>query len=170
MRDAVLIFIAIILAMAIGGYLFLYDGKGLKTPFDEEGPLIAAASYTTIQEGQNSGSLDRRTNLRIKSDEELFELWRMVFGANAPAIPLIDFSSEEIIAVFDGTHSTGGYKVEVTDITDEGGKRVVHIRRTAPGENCQVTTGITSPYQIVRVKKTLLPVTKEEETVLNHCP
>ena len=168
MRDALVIFIAIILSIVIGGYLFMNGGTQFNTP-----PGVAIettdSSVMILAEGQNSGSVDRRTNYRIMTDVELQELWTMVHGQSGPGVPNIDFSEYEVIAIFDGTHSSGGYDVDITDITDANGVRAVHILRQSPGDNCAVTEAITSPFQIVRVSKSPLPISKEEEVRVNEC-
>jgi hypothetical protein len=171
MRDALIIFISIIAAMAIGGYLFLNGTPSTLAPAPES-PVVddRSESFNVLIQGQDAGSLTRRTNYRIVDDVELVELWRMIYGTSGPALPIIDFTRYEVIGVFDGSHSTGGYGVSVTGILDQDGTRIVRIRREVPGETCIVTQGLTSPFQLVRVEKTNLPITREEETVTNVCP
>ena len=166
MRDAIIIFVAIILAMTIGSYLF-FNGKPTLSPSEETFVPKFDDSFLVLYEGQDSGTIARRTNFRITSEEEYSELWTLVNGGGSR--PHVDFGRHEVLAVFDGTHSSGGYKVSVTDVNDEDGVRTIHIRREAPGDDCAVTEAITSPFQIVRVSKSSLPVTKAEETVTTTC-
>jgi len=131
--------------------------------------LVPDSAFSVLAEGQDSGSVTRRTNFRIQTEEEFEELWRMVYGSSGPARPPIDFNKREVLAVFDGTHSTGGYDVDVTDIKDDNGRRFIRIRRTSPGDECVVTHAITSPFEIVSVEKSNLSITKEEELVVTEC-
>ena len=164
MRDAIIIFVAIILSIVIGGYLYLNGGPAFNgEPLNM--PIQSQSSFTVLAEGQDSGGVDRRTNFRITSDEELRGLWSLIYGTDGPAIPPVDFSKDEVIAVFDGSHSSGGYRVEVTELTDADGKRTVHITRYAPGDDCVVSDAITSPFEIIRVARTDLPLAKEEAQV-----
>lgn len=164
MRDAIIIFVAIILAIVIGGYLYLNGGEAFNgSPIQVS--VQPQSSFTVLAEGQDSGSVDRRTNFRIMSDEELRELWSMLYSTGGPAVPSVDFSKSEVIAVFDGSHSSGGYRVEVTDVADADGKRTVRITRHAPNDDCAVTSAITSPFQIISVPKSELPLAKEEVQV-----
>ncbi|MEA2701825.1 MAG: hypothetical protein QOE22_534 [Candidatus Parcubacteria bacterium] len=170
MRDALIIFVAIILAIVIGGYLFLNGGPefnpgSIALPQSQQ----PASSFWVLAEGQDAGGVDRRTNFRIMTDDEFRALWSLVYGTGGPAVPAVDFSKDEVIAVFDGSHSSGGYRVEVTGVTDAEGKRTVSILREMPGEDCTVTAGITSPFQIVRVPKTSLPLAKEEQSRTRRC-
>jgi hypothetical protein len=168
MRDALVIFVAIILAIVIGGYLYLNGGpKFSARPATEL--LQPKASFTVIAEGQDSGNVDRRTNYRIMTDDDFVALWSLVYAGGGPAVPSVDFSKNEVIAVFDGSHSSGGYKVSVTDVMDMNGKRTVSILRESPDANCPVTDAITSPFQIIVVPKTALPLTKEEQMRTSTC-
>ena len=169
MRDAIIIFIAIILSMAIGSYLFFNGAPDLSSPPPIPSITRSNNEVMVIAEGQNAGSMDRRTNYRITSDAELVALWNMVYTANAPAVPAVDFANYEVLAIFDGSHSSGGYDVSVSRVEDKDGQRTVYIRREAPGEGCITTEAITSPFEIVRVSKTLLPMTKVEENVTKNC-
>ena len=169
MRDALIIFVSIILAMMIGSYLFF---NGVPSHNPPVGPSLAPASdmpFAVLTEGQHAGSVSRRANFLIQSEEEFIELWTMIYGTAGPVRPLVDFSKYEVIAVFDGTRSSGGYRVEVTDVTEEDGRRVVHILREEPGDDCAVTDAITSPFQVIRVEKSPLPLGKQEETQTAEC-
>lgn len=168
MRDAIIIFLAIIFSMVIGSYFFLTDSLRFTTP-EVPGANIQNRNFTILHEGPNSGSIDRRTNYRIVNEEEFIELWRLIYGTQGSTRPPVNFTMNEVIAVFDGTHSSGGYRVSVTDVVDAGGVRTVHILREEPGEGCITTEAITSPFQIVRVSKTTLPIVREEQTVTTQC-
>ncbi len=161
MRDAIIIFVAIILSIVVGGYLYLNGGPAFNGPTTDI-VFEPQSSFTVLTEGQDSGSVDRRTNFRITTEEELQELWSMIYSSGGPGIPHVDFSEDEVIAVFDGSHSSAGYRVEVTDVTDADGKRTVRITRHAPTDDCAVASVITSPFVIISVPKTTLPLAKEE--------
>jgi len=170
MRDAIIIFVSIILAIGIGGYLYLYGTPDTpqsisapQAPFSGEDPFVVLA------EGSDAGTLTRRTNYRITTDEQFVELWGLIYGQGAPAIPQVNFSQYEVFALFDGSHSTGGYRVAVTRVEDKDGQRLVYLTREEPGEACAVASSITSPFQVVRVSKTSLPIIREESIVVNEC-
>jgi predicted metal-dependent enzyme (double-stranded beta helix superfamily) len=169
MRDAIVIFVGIILAMLVGSYLFF---NGVPSASPPVGPSIAPGenrAYAVLAEGQDAGSVARRTNFLLKTEEEFVELWTMIYSTGGPARPYVDFSRYEVIGVFDGTHSSGGYRVEVTDVAEKDGARVVSIARHEPGDECAVTEAVTSPFQIIRVEKSPLPITKKEDTITDEC-
>jgi hypothetical protein len=170
MRDAIVIFVAIILAMAIGSYLFFNGTPQFAVPQPQIENERRDGSFVVLAEGESALGIDRRTNYRIMSEAELEELWSLVYGSGGgPQMPNIDFTTNEVIGVFDGSHTSGGYSVHVTRVEDKDGVRTIHIRRESPGENCVISEALTSPFQIVRVSKTLLPITRAEEEVTREC-
>jgi len=167
MRDAIIIFVAIIAAMGIGAYLFFIDlPSSVETPAIFTGP---ENNFTVLHEGQDSGDVTRRTNFRIMNEQEFIELWTLIYGTGGPQRPYVDFARSEVIAVFDGTHSSGGYLVAVTGVEDAGGVRTIYILRQSPGEGCITTEAITSPFQLISVSRTKSPVARDEAVGVRDC-
>ncbi len=57
-----------------------------------------------------------------------------------------------------GEKPTGGYDVEITDISEEDGKLVVTAEFTEPGEDDVVTQALTYPYDLAMVDDPGIPV------------
>lgn len=57
-----------------------------------------------------------------------------------------------------GEKPTGGYNVEITDITEGEGKLVVTADFTEPGEDEMVTQALTYPYDLAMLDDPGLPV------------
>jgi hypothetical protein len=57
-----------------------------------------------------------------------------------------------------GEKSTGGYSVEITDITEEEGKLIVTADFSEPGEDEMVTQALTYPYDLAMLEDPGLPV------------
>lgn len=172
MRHSFIIPAMLVSAIVLGGLLYLYGGPAFTEPLTTENPAAGdprGAQFQTIAKGQSALSQDRRANFRIKTPEEFARLWEMIYSNNGPALPYVDFSREEVIAAFDGSHSTGGYGVTITEVRDADGVRTVKIERTEPGEACAVTTGIESPFHLVRVDKSVFPLVREESIVITPC-
>lgn len=163
MRDTIIIGVACLIAIAVGAWLFLAGDEGsLSAP---EGPVV----FMTVAEGEYSGSVTERTNYRIKSQDELFELWLMVYGTDSPPMPAVDFTKYEVLAIFDGTHSSGGYDVELAAIEDTALSRHVSIVRVVPDEECMTTTALSSPFLLAAAPKTALALSREETTKVASC-
>lgn len=172
MRNSLIIPGMLVSAIVLAGALYLFGGslftQPLGTPPVAESTL-RSSGFDTIVKGQIAASQDRRVNYRIRTADEFAALWTLIYSNNGPSIPVIDFSREEVIAVFDGSHSTSGYGVEVTGIREEGGMRIIAVTRYEPGDECAVTSGIESPFHIIRVPASTLPLTKEETFATSSC-
>lgn len=163
MKDVFIIGAACVLAIGIGVWLYTADGAHL--PKGTPGPV----AYTILEEGQNSGSLTERANYRISSQEELEELYALLFIGEERSVPTIDFSQEEVLVVVDGVHPTGGYGVSVVAVEDTAVARTLVLRRSAPGESCITTQAQTSPYLLLRVPATRLPIERIEQMEVVSC-
>lgn len=165
MRDAIVIGVACLVAIAAGAWLYFGD-TGEHSPNDASGTKVPVA---VLSEGDNSGFMTERKNYRVKSRHELDQLWAVMYGSDGPSLSPVDFETSEVLAVFDGTHSSGGFDVEVTSVYDDALSRRVSITRTAPGEDCITSEAITSPFILVVVPKSDLPIAREETTVTSDC-
>ena len=132
--------------------------------------IPAGVSFAVIEKNDQSGSIDERKNYRIHSVEELQALWTLVYGNTRSSLPTVDFSKNEVLAIFDGTHSSGGYGVSVQTVHEVQGNRVVAIERTVPGVSCSVTENITSPFVMIQLPKSSLPISREETERTVECP
>lgn len=160
MRDVLIISAACLIAIAVGAWLFVSGSESKQ----ETGEV----RYSTLTEGPYAGALTERKNYRIKSREEFDQLWQMIYAGDGPNIPYIDFAESEVLAVFDGTHTTGGYAIEVASVEDNGSRRII-IKHISPGETCMTTGSITSPFALVMLPKTTLPIVREDVEEVREC-
>lgn len=163
MKDAAILGVACLIAIVLGAWLFFLDTNEAQAP-----GAVRAVEVTVLTEGQNA-LVSERKNYRIRTLDELQELWSMTYTGGGPAIPGVDFERNEVLAVFDGTHSSGGYSIEVESVEDGPLSREISIVRSAPGDSCMTTSAITSPFQIVVVEKTALPIEREDRMVVTEC-
>jgi hypothetical protein len=172
MRDVFLIGIAGLIALLVGGLLYMF-GPGSAPGGVGGGPQVAAdgsiiVPFTVLRQGDNGPQNVGRVNYRIKTQEQLETLWGMLYGANAEKTPYVDFSTNEVLAVFDGSHATGGYSVSVAQVTDADA-RTVSITRASPGSACIVTQAFTAPFELIVLPKSTLPLTHQDEASVNEC-
>ena len=169
MRDATFIGGACLVAIAIGGLLFFY-GFEARTDSSFDAPREGAAvSFSIVGEGAVAASIGESANFRIKNARELETLWSLVYGSDVPAMPAVDFETEEVLAVFDGQHPTGGYRIAVAGIHEDDEVRTVFIRHEMPDAACIVTEALTSPFAIVVAPKGAQTLSREDETVTTPC-
>lgn len=165
MRDLLIIFGMIVAAIAVGMLLFFFGPASFRASVGA-GPDTVA--FRLLKEGQNATAMTERANYSIENAEQLSELWGYI-QATPGSTPSVDFTKDEVLAVFDGTHTTGGYYIQVTGVVDENGSRVVQVTRVSPGEGCVTPSAITSPYQVIVVPKSELPLTHEDEAITQDC-
>jgi len=124
------------------------------------GAGVAAPPLRTLSQGVNAtGSKPEKLVVRTLPElQKLGDRIRPAGNANAREIPKVDFSHEMVLAVFLGTRPTAGFKVEIKDVREAGGKLVVKVEETKPPKDAILAQVITSPYHVVVVKKSELPV------------
>lgn len=113
-----------------------------------------------------------RQRFVIDSDAGWAAYWSALtarHGASAPARPVVDFTTHQVVAVAMGARGTGGYVIEVARVADAPDARYVLVRETSPGDGCMVTMAETAPLHIVRVPRRTATVVFVEQAVTSHC-
>lgn len=160
-------------AVVVGGLLYLYGGPAFHKSYVGQGPTAPFApqmqSGLTMLASGDAPNVAERVNYRITTKDQLAQLWKMLYTDSGQPVPDVDFNTDEVLALFDGSHSTGGYGIQLTSVKDSGGQRTVTITHFVPGANCVPPGGISSPFIIVEVSKSSLPINRVEQTVANQC-
>lgn len=178
MRDTVIILSIIAASIIVGASLYFFGPEEFRILPSSTQPAAVApltevhtgpVEFFIVDEGQVAVEVTERTNYIVNGTDHFTRLWSMVHGESAPPMPQIDFTEQDAIAVFAGEMPTSGYRIEVDSIEDTADERIVRITITSPGESCVVTQSLTSPYQIVRVPLSGLPLTKEYTEVTEVC-
>jgi len=167
MRDTIIVIVLAFVAIAIGAWFFFYNPMptGQATPAVALTPTAVDVPFTVLSSGTQSSVLERK-NYLITSDAELRQLWKMI-GNTDPA-PTVDFTQNEVIAVFAGTEPTAGYTIAVSKILDAT-ERLVTITLDKPGGSCVLADMITAPYQIISLAKSSLPLAHQELDTTTSC-
>lgn len=108
-------------------------------------------NFETIDIGHYCSHRERGDYI-IQTQQEWDDLWQKTFLSSSEA-PDIDFSSNIVIAVYMGERSTGGYRIEITNIGENEEHRRVYIRETRPSPFGGVTLALTQPYHIVKLNR-----------------
>jgi hypothetical protein len=120
-------------------------------PFTEEGYLLF----------RNSGEWRNFVNLTYRSSNfRNYNESQMDFLIDQ-SIHRLNFSKSVYFGAFWGTRSSGGYSIEILDITLIGRSLNVFIRRTEPGPFEMVILIITHPYHMVKMDKMDIPTDVE---------
>lgn len=128
---------------------------------DEESPSGAARSipFETLGKGTNS-RIEKPLQEVIKSPEKWQSLWRRIQAPGDP--PNINFSESMVVLVAMGTQRTGGYSIQVSKVREEKGKIIVSYQAKKPGPGAITTQALTSPFHVVKLQRSELPVVFEE--------
>ncbi len=165
MRDFSILGTIIIVSVFLGIGFYVFGGPA----FHGQSTVAAGANspirFTVLEIGSNAPAMSERVNYRIMSVDELGQLWQMVYGGNGPAIPSVDFSKDDVIAVFDGSHSQSGYSIAISRIEDVDGKRLVTVTRTSPPSTCTGNEAASAPFEIASVAKSDLPLDHADQPV-----
>lgn len=156
MKDFSILSTIILVSVLLGAGLYLFGGPQFHGQRATTPGFDSPVRFTVLQSGTNAPSLNERVNYLIVSENELTQLWQMVYGNNGPEVPTIDFAGHDVLAVFDGSHSQGGYHIAISRIEDVGGKRVVTVVRTSPAANCTSGAESSAPFEIVTMNKSTL--------------
>ncbi len=159
-RDSGIIFAICVLAILVGGILYLGATPDSK-PTEE-------VSFSVLSAGAAAVNMQEQKNYRVLDEPHFVEVWELAHGTETP-MPSVDFATHEVLAVFDGERTSGGYEVAVEQILDVGTVREVNIVRTAPGASCITTQALTSPFQMVVVPKTDNRIDRKEVSATVAC-
>ena len=115
----------------------------------------------TLRRGANCAAKMPKRVAAMDGDQ-FVSAWNSIFGSARAGRPVpppeVDFKKEMVLAVFIGEKRTGGYSVEIKSAVEENGKLVVTVSETAPKPDAIVTQALTSPFHLVAVKRSALPV------------
>jgi len=172
MRNAGL-FLGTLLMIAMGGaYLYFGGfsyGQGSQpaagVPVVQKSSASVAVSFAELAKGTQS-TVTKRTNYLITSTSELSALWKMVDAKGQ--IPVVDFKTNIVIAAFAGTKPTAGYDIRITGVEDNA-MRLVTVTLSTPDSSCLLAQSLTSPYQIMELPKTTLPLTHNDLGARTSC-
>ncbi|MGB4076451.1 MAG: protease complex subunit PrcB family protein [Minisyncoccia bacterium] len=165
MKDTLIIGTLCALAVIAGAWLYFSEAGGPISPEAAYGPV----AFTPLLKGEDVSAITERKNFRLKSREELEQFWRMLYANGGPLIPSVNFDTHEVLAIFDGSHSSGGYEVSLVSIEDSETLRTVVIRHSIPGDSCVTASAIMSPFLIVQVPRSGLPIKRIDEDEVREC-
>jgi len=123
------------------------------------GAFAAEEGLRNLARGSQSG-VKKPERVTAKTQEEWAALWKRHAGeASSTEAPKVDWSKEMVLAAFMGTRNTGGYAIQITSAKEQDGKLVAQVEVKVPKPGGFVTQTITSPFHMVAVPKSTLPVT-----------
>lgn len=109
--------------------------------------------WEVLASGNQAAPAETPSFQLITSQAELVSAWNRAYGTrlNLPPLPNVNFPQETVLAVFLATKPTGGYGLEVEDVTLDGNDIYVELRELAPGVGAITTQALTTPWIMIRV-------------------
>ncbi|NHI83461.1 MAG: protease complex subunit PrcB family protein [Candidatus Thorarchaeota archaeon] len=123
------------------------------------GPSVGLSSGTDMPfemvDPGNGYGYESRANFTIENGTFWESLWLELYSGYEPIpeVPAVNFTSETLIAVFQGVRSSGGHWTNITRIIMTDTNYVVYVDEMHPGNGCGVTAVLTYPYQIVKINE-----------------
>jgi len=165
-RNHIIVSGAIVAAIIIGVLAFFFSSRrvpNIPTVATEQTPI--AVPFTELAAGTRS-TVTTRTNYLITSADQFTKLWSMVDAKRNP--PTIDFSANAVAAVFAGAAPTSDYTISISKIEDTN-ERTVTVMLAEPQSGCALKDSTTTPYQIISLPKTSLPLAHEYVVATTSC-
>lgn len=164
-KDAGLIFLGLVVAIVFGALLMNYAKEG-----SENSAQPAAVSFSVLSEGERAASIAARVNYRVRTQEELAQLWEAIHEEDMIPVPFVDFEAHDVLAVFDGERPSAGYDISVVSVEHApDGTLKVTILHEEPGNTCVTSSVITSPFELVVVPKVDAKISREDLTNIKEC-
>jgi hypothetical protein len=116
-------------------------------------------------------SLPTSVRLAIMDTADWTAVWKRVVGnASVAPVPAVDFSREMLLVVGMGQAPCMGYQINVDTVFRDKDKRIYAVvRERHHGARCGCLNEVVSPVDVIRVPRTVRPVTFLERQETNVC-
>jgi hypothetical protein len=114
----------------------------------------APVAIRVLDRGANSGVEDARREA-VTSPAQFAGLWREHTSRPQPAI---DFAKESVVALFLGMRNTGGYAVEIVELSRDDTGFVLRYRERKPSPDGVTAQVLTFPFVIAAVPRLTGPL------------
>ena len=131
--------------------------EGREPALLSDGPsrLSAGQPAAEISEWTGDQSRGRQATLVIEDAKSWSQLCREL---SLDPVPAVDFTRQEVVAVFAGTRPGGGGSVEIVAVETASSAVLVAYRRQGPAAGGPPPRGPSSPYVLRAIDRAGLPV------------
>lgn len=162
MKREHLIFIGVALVMFIFLIIIVLVGRRASPiVITDIQPATVVVPFTKLAQGRQS-VVAKRVNYVLTSPAQLNELWTTIDAIGTP--PKVDFKTHAVIAVFAGNESSSSIAIAKIEDTNA---RMVSIAIAKP--DCTEPPAQASPYEIVAVSATSLPLAHTDIPTTSQC-
>lgn len=142
------------------------ETTGLDNDFFNDAEEI---SFEEVETGYY-GSVSNQ-NLVLRKEAQFVAFWDSLHQNKTPIpdLPNVDFSNQMVIAATMETQPSGGYSIEITQVSLKNGILGVKVLNSKPDDGCITTGALTTPYHLVKLDKRNEEVAFFEEEQINEC-
>lgn len=126
----------------------------------------AEARELVLVSSGSSSSVSRPKEMLIRSEAELGSLTALIPHL---AIDGVDFSKDMLIAVFRGRCSSGGNRVYIEALSQDGRRLIARTIYESLGRGCITTKALTYPFALYRTERTELKVSFTVTRIRRDC-
>lgn len=116
-------------------------------------------------------SLPTSVRLAVLDTADWAAIWKRVVGpASTAPVPMVDFSREMLLVVGMGQAPCMGYQINIDTVFRDKDKRIYAVvRERHHGKRCGCLNEVVSPIDVIRVPRSVRPVTFLERQESNVC-
>lgn len=131
----------------------LYIQLTLPTDITAYNPPARDLIWEILAEGNQAIGFSQSDYIFITDESQLLSVWNKAYGAqlSVPALPQIDFTRETLVAIFMGEKPTGGFGIQIDDISLDQGAVYINMQLLEPAPGMMMTQALTSPWMMVRI-------------------
>lgn len=124
-----------------------------------EASLSGLVVFETLARGDSSG-IETPINGVISDQAQWQSLWEHHSAGRfpVPELPVVDFTTQRVVALFAGSKPTAGYQLDVVSVTESATEIVVHFVENPPSADDFVAAVLTQPHCIVSIPLSPKPV------------
>lgn len=125
--------------------LILFSCKCVKTENNKASNKNALFTtlFSAIYQGRETAE-----DVIITNQKDLDELYASV---NNEEVPKVDFSKNQVVALFLGTKNTGGHGISIDRVEAQDNKIIVYKKIQRPDKDAMVTMALTNPFVIAEI-------------------
>jgi hypothetical protein len=135
--------------------------------------IAALEPYDAVDHLYRNAKSQLPTSIRLAvlDTADWAAIWKRIVGNSSPApVPNVDFSREMLLIVGMGQAPCMGYQINVDTVFRDKDKRIYAVvRERHHGARCGCLNEVVSPVDVIRVPRTIRPVTFLERAETNVC-
>ena len=117
--------------------------------------MTTEMNLETVAKGMYCGLEGPQNTWEIKTEQAWSAFYAKLESRSnpRPVTPSVDFSKYQILAVFMGEQTSGGYSTEMTGVVKNEDNLEVQVQESSPGDDDCCSAAFTQPYHVVKVEK-----------------